>query len=311
MSAVLSARVQSLCLRDSPANDISSGSYNFHKVRTAFAGCHGILSSTAYLRAGILSSRQHGRAVQLRGHYEPEDMSILSTVMGITQETLNHRRLVQELYDKQVLHRIVGVKPQAGSDKKGGSSKGGSVSSSSTAPVVVNGHSHRDSAASSSKTRASKAAVDSAWDGQRGANYYDGEDDEEGDYDFDSRRRSADQSFDNDEGGRYDIGRQPLKKRRRTGRAEDAPTVYFEEDEDTEEAAHGAGREDSDDSESGDSDAEVLHIAGASAREKEKERSREGARDSERSSSRRAYWLAKSAGIEGGGLDGDKSMEDS
>ncbi|KDR67548.1 hypothetical protein GALMADRAFT_1079828 [Galerina marginata CBS 339.88] len=69
-----------------PSNDISSGSYNFHKVRTAFAGCHGILTSTAYLRAGILSSRHHGRSVNLRGHYESEDLSILSTVMGITQE---------------------------------------------------------------------------------------------------------------------------------------------------------------------------------------------------------------------------------
>ncbi|KIM48611.1 hypothetical protein M413DRAFT_60162 [Hebeloma cylindrosporum] len=69
-----------------PSNDISSGSYNFHKVRTAFAGCHGILTSTAFLRAGILNSRRHGRAVHLRAHDEPEDLSILSTVMGITQE---------------------------------------------------------------------------------------------------------------------------------------------------------------------------------------------------------------------------------
>jgi len=68
------------------ANDISSGSYNFHKVKTAFAGAHGILTSTAYLRAGMLGSRHQGRSVQLRSQYEPEDLSILSTVMGITQE---------------------------------------------------------------------------------------------------------------------------------------------------------------------------------------------------------------------------------
>ncbi|EDR03218.1 uncharacterized protein LACBIDRAFT_142837, partial [Laccaria bicolor S238N-H82] len=37
-----------------PSNDISKGSYGFHKVRTAFAGAHGILTSTAYLRAGMI-----------------------------------------------------------------------------------------------------------------------------------------------------------------------------------------------------------------------------------------------------------------
>lgn len=93
------------------ANDISSGSYNFNKVRTAFAGCHGILTATAYLRAGILSSRRHGQSVRLRSRYEPEDLSILATVMGITQETINHRKLVQELYDRQIIHRIAGVAP--------------------------------------------------------------------------------------------------------------------------------------------------------------------------------------------------------
>ncbi len=103
--------VECLLLTRYLANDISSGSYNFHKVRTAFAGCHGILTSTAYLRAGILSSRRHGQSVRLRSHYEPEDMSILATVMGITQETINHRKVVQELYDKQVMHRLAGVKP--------------------------------------------------------------------------------------------------------------------------------------------------------------------------------------------------------
>jgi hypothetical protein len=88
------------------ANDISSGSYNFHKVRTAFAGAYGILTSTAYLRAGILSSRQDGRAVHLRSRYEPEDLSILSTVMGITQEVrfillCMWKRLIKEIADDQ------------------------------------------------------------------------------------------------------------------------------------------------------------------------------------------------------------------
>mgnify|MGYP001167337477 CR=1 FL=1 len=68
------------------ANDISKGSFGFHKVRTAFAGAHSILSATAYIRAGMLHSRRKRTSVHLRDHYEPEDLSILSAVMGITQE---------------------------------------------------------------------------------------------------------------------------------------------------------------------------------------------------------------------------------
>lgn len=68
------------------ANDISKGSFGFPKVRTAFAGAHSILTATAYIRAGMLHSRRSGRSVRLRDHDDPEDLSILSTVMGITQE---------------------------------------------------------------------------------------------------------------------------------------------------------------------------------------------------------------------------------
>jgi non-canonical poly(A) RNA polymerase PAPD5/7 len=71
------------------ANDISKGSYGLPKVRATFAGAFRILTSTAYLHAGIISSRREGRAVHLRPRSEPEDMSILSSVMGITQEVGN------------------------------------------------------------------------------------------------------------------------------------------------------------------------------------------------------------------------------
>lgn len=72
------------------ANDISKGSFGFNKVRTTFAGAHGILTAAAFHRAGLMSSRREGRYVNLRGSdhddIRPEDMSILSTVMGVTQE---------------------------------------------------------------------------------------------------------------------------------------------------------------------------------------------------------------------------------
>jgi len=44
---------------------------------------------------------------------EPTDLSILSSILGVTQETINRRRIVQEVYDKKVLHRLVEVPPKA------------------------------------------------------------------------------------------------------------------------------------------------------------------------------------------------------
>jgi len=107
---------QSLLSIEDPAdstNDISKGSYNIARVRQTFAGAHGIMTAAAYMKAGILNSRQYGRSVKLRGYTEPTDLSILSSVLGITQETINRRRIVQEVYDKRVLHRLVGVPPGA------------------------------------------------------------------------------------------------------------------------------------------------------------------------------------------------------
>ncbi|KAJ7143183.1 Nucleotidyltransferase, partial [Mycena crocata] len=94
-----------------PSNDISSGSYNFQNVRKNLAGAHEILIATIYLRAGILEARRGGQSFSLRDRYEPGDMSILSSVLGVTQETLNNRALVKEVYEKQTLHRLVGVSP--------------------------------------------------------------------------------------------------------------------------------------------------------------------------------------------------------
>ena len=76
------------------ANDISKGSFGIAKVRTTLAGAHGILTATAYLRAGILEARREGRFFKLRHRYDPEDLSILSTVVGVTQEV---RALISSL----------------------------------------------------------------------------------------------------------------------------------------------------------------------------------------------------------------------
>lgn len=86
-------------IRCHPANDISRGSYGFQKVRTTFAGAYGILTSSAYLHAGILSARREGRTAHLRSRSEPEEMSILSSVMGITQEVSDSDLYLRPCFD--------------------------------------------------------------------------------------------------------------------------------------------------------------------------------------------------------------------
>ncbi|KAI0373072.1 hypothetical protein BV20DRAFT_1014460 [Pilatotrama ljubarskyi] len=179
-----------------PTNDISRGSYNIAKVRTTLAGAHNIMTAAAYAQASIISARREGRTVRLRPGPEPEDMSILASVMGVTQETINHRRLVQEVYDRQILHRMLGITPQA----------------SLTSMGEANGTSRA----------AEEASVKSAW----GEADMEPESDDEADgpadvvesrYEIDSRR-------------------QPPKKRRRTGTRADEDvtvhTVYTTDDED-------------------------------------------------------------------------------
>jgi non-canonical poly(A) RNA polymerase PAPD5/7 len=68
------------------ANDISKGSYGINKVRQTLAGAYGIMQAAAFMRAGILSSRREGRSYPLRKESNPEDMSILSSILGVTQE---------------------------------------------------------------------------------------------------------------------------------------------------------------------------------------------------------------------------------
>ncbi|KAG2154089.1 hypothetical protein DEU56DRAFT_437181 [Suillus clintonianus] len=96
-----------------PSNDISKGSYGIAKVRQTLAGAHGIMTSMAFMRAGILGARREGRTYPLRRQGEPEDMSILSSILGVNQETLNNRLLLQEVYDQRLLHKLLGTSPKA------------------------------------------------------------------------------------------------------------------------------------------------------------------------------------------------------
>ena len=44
------------------------------------------MTAAAYTKANVLGSRRSGRSVNLRGYVEPTDLSILSSVLGVTQE---------------------------------------------------------------------------------------------------------------------------------------------------------------------------------------------------------------------------------
>lgn len=59
-------------------------------MKQTFAGAFEIMSAATFLRAQIINSRRRGEYVDLRGggqsELNPEDMSILASVMGVTQE---------------------------------------------------------------------------------------------------------------------------------------------------------------------------------------------------------------------------------
>ena len=70
-------------------NDISRGSYAIGNVKQTFAGAFEIMSAATFLRAQVINSRRRGDYVNLRSgrsKLDPEEMSILASVMGITQE---------------------------------------------------------------------------------------------------------------------------------------------------------------------------------------------------------------------------------
>lgn len=60
------------------------------KVRTTFAGAYTILTSTAFLHAGLINSRREGRYTNLRARTAPADLSILSSILGIPQEVCSY-----------------------------------------------------------------------------------------------------------------------------------------------------------------------------------------------------------------------------
>ena len=114
ISVYLSPRMLCVMLSGVPTgNDISKGSFGIKKVKQTFAGAYEMMLSSLYIVADILNARRGARTVDLRRgsafSYSSEDMSILSSILGVDQETINHRRLVQQVYEEGKLARLLGI----------------------------------------------------------------------------------------------------------------------------------------------------------------------------------------------------------
>ncbi|KAH8106935.1 hypothetical protein BXZ70DRAFT_915720 [Cristinia sonorae] len=246
-----------------PSNDISRGTYGIAKVRATLAGAHGILTSSAYLHAGYIESRKRHQSIHLRQQHNPEEMSILSTVMGVTQETVNHRRLTQEVYDSKVLHRMLGIDDPV--------------------PVTVDvrrDENRRDKHVSGRLQARAAESVKSAWDKADMAMDSDEEHAKVQDEEEESRYRVADSR-----------SNQPPKKRRRTGKEKDVHTVYTTDDDEEGEIGderdlriHVGGAGD------GVSDEEDEYVA-LSGSERADASGKMGKDE------KRSYWLSKGVGV--------------
>ena len=272
------------------ANDISRGSFAIQKVRTTFAGAHGILTAAAYLRAGMMRSHQNGRHFSLRGLYNSEDASILARILGVTQEvcnrirrkylyahglsqTINHRRLIREVYDDRTLHRMLGVEPRK-----------------TTVPAQVLDSKRKinfQSEPSRNRRTQSKPAARAVE-----------EIFEEADMDMDSdieeqeklERHHKRRDHSDDEKGRYGIAARdpPPNKQRKLEKVQDTHAVFTTDDEEEEEGEVMNTNTDEDSLEEYESDGAEM-VQGSKLVRQEM---------------RRSYWLSK--GI-GNGADDDSS----
>ncbi|KAH9952027.1 hypothetical protein B0H21DRAFT_10348 [Amylocystis lapponica] len=254
-----------------PSNDISRGSYGIVKVRTTLAGAHGIMTAAAYLQAGIISARREGRRVSLRGAEDAGEMSILASVMGVTQETINHRRVVQEVYERKTMHRILGLTPQA--------------------TIALNGSQPKRNAKSRT---AEQESIKSAW--------------EEADMDLASgsdHEGHAGDPLDEDE-GRYGIDRRrkPPRKRRDTRNRQDPLPVYTTDEDDVDPPKYTTDKDEVDGTIAGYDHSiseEELAYALSAGEDGKAEDLHTSATTRKADESRRSYWLSK------GGIASDSS----
>lgn len=126
-----------LCIEDpqDPASDVSSGSFALSKIKRTLAGAFEVLSAALCLRGTELDSKKRGTCCSVRGDdaggasRDPVEISLLGSIMGITQEVRAHlsvrraftdhhflqvtirRELIMELYNSGVLQKLVATPP--------------------------------------------------------------------------------------------------------------------------------------------------------------------------------------------------------
>lgn len=119
--------VQFISCSNVTGNDISRGTFGIKSVRQTFAGAYEILVSSLYERAQRLSARQDRsrrvnlkRADDVKDLFDPDDpdaMSVLSSIVSVTQSTINHRRIVYDVYKEGHLARMLGLNVPNGAMK--------------------------------------------------------------------------------------------------------------------------------------------------------------------------------------------------
>lgn len=87
-----------------------AGSWNFANVRKTFQGAHSILTAACYMKNTLL--RGNGTSFRGRDRWEKEEMSVLGSIMAnvVTREMVNHRRLVEQIWQHGKLHELCGVR---------------------------------------------------------------------------------------------------------------------------------------------------------------------------------------------------------
>ncbi|KAK8845409.1 hypothetical protein IAR55_006122 [Kwoniella newhampshirensis] len=87
-------------------NDISGGSFGIRQVKATLAGAYELLLMRLFERAEVMSGRASGRKPR---DLDPDEMSILTGVMGITKETLRQRIELDRLHAEGKLQRLLGI----------------------------------------------------------------------------------------------------------------------------------------------------------------------------------------------------------
>lgn len=227
---------------------------------------------------------------------DPAEMSMLSHILGVNQKTINHRRIVKEVYDDGELAQMLGIDSRSnGRELSEGEVDDGrrEAGRRREAQTVIDAWAEADRNDASSEEEPSRRKYKNGGSRKHSRDKEE-EEEEESKYNVRSSRRPS-------PGRRVSQGG-PSRKRVRTESAKDvraapaARAVFVTDDDDDSESDPEAGRHmarnnviDLDASETDDGLAEIERVYAAADRQRGVERKVERLSSSER----RAYWASK------------------